>query len=155
MSGDLVSLSTVLSSLVLLGLLIPISIVDLRQFRIPNALSFLLTAVGLLHAVSMAEAVVPRLAGAAGGYLFMALWGEVYFRLRGREGLGLGDAKLFAGAGAWLGWQDLPLVLLIAATAGLGYALVARIGQDDKVPFGPFIALGTFGVWCLRRFLGA
>jgi len=145
-----ITVQTFLPSLVLSGLLLWISIVDLRRFRIPDWLNVSLVISGLIHAATVNGEVAPHLIGAAVGYLFLASWGELYFRIRGREGLGLGDAKLFAGAGAWLGWQDLPLVLLGAALGGLGYALVARAGPEDRIAFGPFIAMAILGVWILR-----
>jgi leader peptidase (prepilin peptidase)/N-methyltransferase len=67
--------------------------------------------------------------------------GEAYARLRGREGLGLGDAKLLAVAGAWLGWRALPVVVVIACGAGLGWAAVrllmrGRTGLAEPIAFG-------------------
>lgn len=123
---------------------------DLREFRIPDSLNFMLVISGLIHAAVLEDALINNLIGAAAGYLFLAVWGEVYFRLREREGLGLGDAKLFAGAGAWLGWQALPLVLLVAALGGLAYALVTRKRGRDKIAFGPFIALAIVSIWMLQ-----
>jgi leader peptidase (prepilin peptidase)/N-methyltransferase len=73
--------------------------------------------------------------------------------MRGREGIGLGDAKLLAAAGAWVGWMGLPSTLLLAALSGLVYAIAARraggaaLSADDRVPFGAFIGLGLWVVW--------
>ena len=64
--------------------------------------------------------------GALAGFASLAVIASVYRRVRGREGLGLGDAKLLAAAGAWLGWQALPSVVLIAAASGLALALATR-----------------------------
>ena len=64
------------------------------------------------------------------------------------EGLGLGDAKLFAASGAWLGWQGLPPVLLIAALGGLGQAMLRAAPQRHRpLAFGPWIAVGFFSLW--------
>ena len=146
----IIVLQTLLPGLVLCGLLIWISVVDLRRFQIPDPLSYSLVISGLAHAAMLSGEITAHLIGATAGYLFLAIWGELYFRIRGREGLGLGDAKLFAGAGAWLGWQDLPLVLLLAALGGLAYAVVSRTGSEDKIAFGPFIAMAIFGIWLIR-----
>ena len=79
------------------------------------------------------------------GYLF--LW-SVYWAfklLTGKEGMGYGDFKLFAALGAWLGWQALPNIILIAAATGLLYALgrifTARQASSEPIPFGPFLAV--------------
>lgn len=137
----------------LAAMLIAISIVDLRTRRIPNILSLPLAAAGLgWTAWATPEALPAHVLGALIGYAVLAAFGEVYFRKRGREGLGLGDAKLFAAGGAWLGWQNLPLVMLIASVTGLLYALVTRrLRADDEFAFGPWIALGIWMAWIAIR----
>ena len=75
---------------------------------------------------------------------------EQYHRVRRREGIGIGDAKLMAAAGAWVGWQGLSSVLLIAAAVGLAVAFAARgrgPAPQDEVSFGPFLALGLWLTW--------
>ena len=77
-----------------------------------------------------------------------------YRRLRGIEGLGGGDAKLLAAAGAWVGAAALPSVLLGAACAALiavaGLAIAGtRLSRRSALPFGPFLALATWAVWLL------
>ena len=125
-----------------LGLwLLAIAVIDLKTLRIPDVLSLPLVAMGLLVAgFSGVSVFAMHLIGAGLGFLVLAGFGEVFFRLRGREGLGLGDAKLFAAAGAWLGWQALPVVLLVAAVGGLVWAVLRR--QNGEVAFGPWLALG-------------
>jgi leader peptidase (prepilin peptidase) / N-methyltransferase len=77
--------------------------------------------------------------------------GEWYFRRYGQEGLGLGDAKLFAAAGAWLGWQALPMALLIAAVSGLVVALaLGKTARATPLPFGPALALGFWVTWLFK-----
>ena len=92
------------------------------------------------------------LLGAALGFLSLALLGLAYRRLRGREGLGGGDAYLLAGGGAWCGAAALPTILLIAAGAGLASVLVLKAAgrpmrAQDPVPFGVFLALGIWLTW--------
>jgi leader peptidase (prepilin peptidase)/N-methyltransferase len=90
------------------------------------------------------------LVGAAAGYL--ALWSVFWlFKLAtGKEGMGYGDFKLFAAAGAWLGWTALLPVIIIAALAGavIGIILLRVRGQDRSVPFafGPFLAIAMW-IW--------
>ena len=130
--------------------------IDTRTFRIPDLLSLPLIGLGLLwSAAQPAAALWSAAIGACVGYASLALIGELHFRRKGTEGLGLGDAKLFASAGAWLGWQGLPLVLLIAATAGLIFALVRTNTKDRRIAFGPWLALGLWAVWLWQAVLPA
>ena len=75
-----------------------------------------------------------------------------YRALRGREGLGGGDAKLLAASGAWLGAAALPQVILFAALGALAHAAVQRLagkrlGRHSAMPFGPFLAVATWFLW--------
>lgn len=79
------------------------------------------------------------------GYAALAALEEWYFRRKGREGLGLGDAKLFAVAGAWTGWMALPFILLAASCSGLLAAFATR--ASSRIAFGPHLALGFILVW--------
>ena len=134
--------------------LIVISVIDLRTFRIPDVLSLPLIVTGLALALIVPNVYpVDHLIGAIAGFALFAGIGEVYFRARNVDGLGLGDAKLFAAAGAWLGWQNLPMVLLIAALGGLAQALLTRTTRRDQpLAFGPWIALGFWATWLLTCF---
>ena len=86
--------------------------------------------------------------GAALGWLVFASVAAGYRALRGREGLGGGDAKLLAAAGAWLGWQALPQVMLLGAVAALVGAGVLRLARDGaRLAFGPWLALAIWLVW--------
>ncbi len=138
-----------MASLFLAGTLLAIAVIDLRTYRIPDALSLPLLCVGLLLAWFEPEARPwDHALGAVLGYGSLALFGEIYFRLRHREGLGLGDAKLFGAAGAWLGWQALPLVLAIASAGALVFALVTlRWRRDPRLAFGPWLAFGFWIGW--------
>lgn len=126
-----------------------VALIDLRSYWLPDAMTLPLIPAGLGSALltdrldlvmpSPTEAVLAALVGF--GTLATLRW--LYFRLRGREGLGLGDAKLCGAAGAWLGLTMLPWLLLTAAMAGLvGAVLVHRsLRADLAVPFGPALAL--------------
>lgn len=122
-----------------------VCVTDLRAYRIPDLASLGLVAAGLgLSATSPWVTPVEALCGAALGFGAFALLGEAYFRFRGEDGLGLGDAKLMAAAGAWLGWQTLPHVILISSTSALAFAWLT--GQR-KIAFGVWISLAFFGLW--------
>lgn len=139
------------AGIVLLATLALIAVIDIRTYRIPDWLSLPLVAAGLLRAALEGERPWSAyLIGAAAGYASLALFGEIYFRARGREGLGLGDAKLFAAGGAWLGWQALPVLLAVSATAGLVFALVTRRRSAAAVAFGPWLAVGIWLCWLYR-----
>jgi leader peptidase (prepilin peptidase) / N-methyltransferase len=96
--------------------------------------------------------VVDSLIGAASGLTFIIALRYIYRLIRHREGIGLGDAKLLAAAGAWAGWIGLPSVVLIAAVSGLAFAVglgLAGKGMSatDRVPFGVFLSFGLWVVW--------
>jgi leader peptidase (prepilin peptidase)/N-methyltransferase len=98
-------------------------------------------ALGLTH-----TALADALWGAVGGYMSLWLVYWVFKLVTGKEGMGYGDFKLFAALGAWLGWQALLPMILIASVigAGVGLAIKAKgqLREGNYVPFGPFLALG-------------
>jgi leader peptidase (prepilin peptidase)/N-methyltransferase len=133
--------------------LIALAVIDARHLLLPDALTLPLVPAGLAVAWWVDPAKLPDHAlGAAAGFLALAAVGLAYRRLRGREGLGLGDAKLFAAAGAWLSWEGLPSVLLLAAAGALAWHLVAarltgRRLTGRELPFGPYLAAALWLVW--------
>lgn len=137
------------ATLCLTCVLMIISLVDLKTLRIPDILSLPLIAAGLTLAFAVPDVnTADHVIGALAAYMLFAGLGEIYFRSRGIDGLGLGDAKLFAGAGAWLGWQVLPIVLLLATAGGLIQAvLMTKANRTKPIAFGPFIALAFWCVW--------
>jgi leader peptidase (prepilin peptidase)/N-methyltransferase len=83
-------------------------------------------------------------AGAIIGYLVLWAIYHLFRLLTGKEGMGYGDFKLLAALGAWMGWQMLPLIVLLSSVVGalLGLVLMGtgRLKRDKPMPFGPFIA---------------
>ncbi len=129
-------------------ILLALMALDLGHLWLPDRLTLPLLGLGLLFG---AGGPADRLLGAAvggGGFLAIAL---LYRALRGRDGLGLGDAKLMAAIGSWLSVAMLAPLLLLSALAGLAYAAVrARrtgLGAADPVPFGACLALAAFPLW--------
>jgi len=131
---------------VFLWMLIALTFIDFDTQLLPDNLTLPLLWAGLVANVfglfvPLQDAVV----GAIAGYL--ALW-IVYwlFRLiRGKEGMGYGDFKLLAALGAWMGWQMLPLIILLSSVVGaaIGISLMVFKGRDHSVPlaFGPYLAI--------------
>lgn len=133
--------------------LLALAAIDFRHFVLPDALTLPLIPAGLAVAYLREPAdLMAHIIGALTGYLLFLLVREIYFRLRAREGLGLGDAKLLAACGAWTAWQSLPGIILVAAAAGLAAALVGRLlgrplSLSDRMPFGTFLCFALWLAW--------
>ena len=144
-----------LASLGLGWILLAAAWIDARHFLLPNVLILPLIPAGLAVSwLNDAASLVDHLLGVALGYGGLVLIAALYRRVRGREGLGGGDAKLMAAAGAWVAWQGLASVLLLASLGGLSVAVAQairgrRIAGESTLPFGPYLALGLWLVWLL------
>ena len=141
-----------LATLILAAALIWISVTDLRERRIPDFLSLPLIVTGLIIAVYFSgEDWLFHLLGAAAGYGLIWAILVLYRRFRGVDGIGLGDAKLLAAGGAWLGATALPYIILIASMAGLaavvGMRLMNQKPKDGAIPFGPALAAAILIIW--------
>ena len=133
--------------------LLLVALIDLEQHWLPDLLTLPLIALGLAAAwAGFGPPLVDRAAGAAIGWLVLALIAFAYRRLRGREGLGGGDPKLFAAIGAWLGAWQLPFVLLGAGLAGLAAVLLMRLRGESveattRLPLGTLMAVAAWPLW--------
>jgi leader peptidase (prepilin peptidase)/N-methyltransferase len=131
-------------------MLLTLAVLDWRHFWLPDALTLPLAFLGLTLGMWATDVVlIDRIVGAAVGYGALLAIALGYRALRGRDGLGLGDAKLLGALGAWFGWQALPFILLIAAVAGLLVMLVTGRVRDRmaRVPLGTFLALAAVPGW--------
>jgi leader peptidase (prepilin peptidase)/N-methyltransferase len=141
------------ASLALGWTLLALAAIDLRHYLLPDPLTLPLIPAGLGLAWLIEPAKLPDHAiGAAAGLVGFALIAWLYRRLRRREGLGLGDAKLLAAGGAWLGWQALPSVVALAAVFALALALAGafaggKLAATTRIAFGPHLALAIWLVW--------
>ena len=125
--------------------LIALAGIDVKEKLLPDQITLPLLWVGLIanlngFFVPLSEAVI----GAIAGYL--VLWSVywVFKLITGKEGMGYGDFKLLAALGAWLGWQTLPLIILVSSAVGaiIGILMIVLGGKDRnlQIPFGPFLA---------------
>ncbi len=121
--------------------------IDLKQMILPDWITLPLIPAGLALAWVQERPLIERVIGAVAGYAAFAGIAWIYRRWRDRDGLGLGDAKLLAAAGAWTGWASLPSVVLVGSVTALAWVLVARPDPQKPFPFGPFLALGFWLVW--------
>ena len=144
----------------LLGwVLLTLAIFDWRHFWLPDALTLPLIFLGLTLGMWTNDvALTDRVIGAAAGYGVLLALALGYRAWRGRDGLGLGDAKLLAGLGAWMGWMSLPFLLLIASVLGLLAAGVAAVRGHDvsrttRVPLGTLLCVAPFPAWVASRVL--
>jgi leader peptidase (prepilin peptidase)/N-methyltransferase len=129
--------------------------IDVLAFRLPDVITLPLMVSGLLLGPALlATPFEDHLIGAVAGYGVIALLGWVFARLRGQDGIGLGDAKLLACAGAWLGWRPLPNLVLIAAAGGLVWVAAAVVWRGKRalaepIPFGLPLSGAFWILWLL------
>ena len=137
-----------LQFMVFAGTLVILSFIDFDHKILPDVLTLPGIAVGWLVSflpggISWADSLIGLAAG--GGSLYLVA--TVYERITGREGLGGGDIKLLAMIGAWMGWQSLPLIVLMSSLSGavIGsvFILSGGKGARTQIPFGPFLSLGA------------
>jgi leader peptidase (prepilin peptidase)/N-methyltransferase len=127
--------------------LIVLAAIDLHHRLLPNAITLPGIAAGFAASWFVPPGWQSSLIGLlmGGGFLFTV--GELYYRLRGHEGLGMGDVKMLAMIGAFLGWPLMVLTLVLASIGGslvgVGLIVTRRGGMQAELPFGTFLALGA------------
>ena len=159
------------ASLALLGAmlftwsLVALTMIDVDHQLLPDDITLPLMWLGILFSLLGATiSLQDAIAGAMLGYL--SLW-SVYWLFKlatGKEGMGYGDFKLLAALGAWLGWQSIPLIILLSslvgAICGIGLMIATRRGKDIPIPFGPYLAMAgwislMWGDSIIAQYLGA
>ena len=125
--------------------LVALTGIDLDEMLLPDQLTLPLLWLGLaINLGGMFTNINDAIIGAMAGYL--SLWSVfwVFKLLTGKEGMGYGDFKLLAVFGAWLGWQMIPLIILLSSLVGAivgGLLIVSkRLNKGNPIPFGPYIA---------------
>ncbi len=146
-----ITLTSLLLMILSLSLII-IFFIDLKHFIIPNEITFSMMALGFLKSFdpnlnSMFPNYINSLIGGLFGYGI--IWSIIYFykQIRKKEGMGLGDAKLFAVVGFWFGWLAIPFVVFLSSVIALISVVPSLIknskSMSSQIPFGPYIIIGT------------
>jgi leader peptidase (prepilin peptidase)/N-methyltransferase len=133
-----------LGALLFIGFLIPLILIDLDAQLLPDDLTLPLLWLGLLfNLVGVFTSLQSAVLGAVAGYLVLWVTFHLFKLLTGKEGMGYGDFKLLAALGAWLGWEMLPMIVILSALVGVivGLGLMAFKGhqRDVPIPFGPYL----------------
>jgi len=132
-------------ALLFIWALIALTFIDLDTQLLPDNITLPLIWLGLLFNLdatfcALDDAVV----GAVAGYMSLWLVFQLFRLVTGKEGMGYGDFKLLAAIGAWLGWQMLPVTILLSSAVGavVGICLIVftKHGRDNPIPFGPYLA---------------
>lgn len=126
--------------------------IDLKHFIIPNELTFPLMAIGFFKSFdpNLNQYLFPdyinSLIGGVAGYLIIWLIIFAYKKLRNKEGMGLGDAKLLSALGFWFGWVSIPFILFFSSFVALALAIPSLLDKSktmaSQIPFGPYLVLG-------------
>lgn len=129
--------------------LISLTMIDVDHYLLPDAITLPLMWLGILANIfSTYTSLESSVIGAMAGYL--SLWSVywVFKLVTGKEGMGFGDFKLLAALGAWMGWQYLPMIILLSSLVGalLGIGAILLLGRDKAkpLPFGPYLAVAGF-----------
>jgi leader peptidase (prepilin peptidase) / N-methyltransferase len=132
--------------------------IDLRRGIIPDWLNLAIAVIGLIRAVMLDGPQAALVAGCQGIAIGAIVWllRSLYFMVRKYHGLGLGDVKLLAASGIWIGVAGVPMQLLVASlTALLAAAVMQLTGRtltpQTSLPFGPFLALGLLVTLSLQQ----
>ena len=126
--------------------------IDLKHFIIPNVLTFPLMIIGFIKSFdpNLNKAIFPNYINSLiGGFVgYSIIWLIIYFykKIRKKEGMGLGDAKLMAAIGFWFGWVSIPIVIFFSSFVALFFAVPSLIKKSlqmsSEIPFGPYIIIG-------------
>ena len=146
-----ISITTLL--LIILSIFfIIIFFIDLKHFIIPNELTFPLMFIGFVKSFepNLNQTIFPNyinsLIGGVFGYLIIWLIIFFYKKVRNKEGMGLGDAKLMAVVGFWFGWASIPFTIFISSFVALIFSIPSLIKKNKnmatQIPFGPYIIIG-------------
>ena len=146
-----ITLTTLYLIILSLSFLI-IFFIDLKHFIIPNILTFSLMIIGFIKSFdpnlnSMFPNYINSLIGGIFGYGIIWLIIFIYKAIRKKEGMGLGDAKLFGAIGFWFGWVSIPFIIFLSSITALIHVIPSLFNKSknisSQIPFGPYIILAT------------
>ena len=156
-----VSITTLLFFILTICFII-IFFIDLKHFIIPNELTITLMVIGILKSIvpDLNNEIFPNfinsVLGGVIGYVLIWLIILFYKKVRNKEGMGLGDAKLLSAIGFWFGWVSLPFILFFSSFIALVSVLPDLIKNKknltSQIPFGPFIILGTLSYLLVKNY---
>ena len=146
-----ITLTTILLIILSLAFLI-IFFIDLKHYIIPNSITYPMMILGFIKSFdpnlnSIFPNYINSLIGGIFGYVM--IWSIIYFykQIKKKDGMGLGDAKLFAVVGFWFGWISIPFIIFLSSIIALIYVMPDLLKNSKKmssqIPFGPFIIIGT------------
>ena len=132
-------------------LLLPLIMLDYQHLWLPNRLVLLLAVMGVLAGPMLTPDIAwtGRATGMFAGFLSLEMVRQAYKLFRKHDGMGAGDPKLFGALGIWLGWQALPMTLLIASAIGLTVVSSLHViakHQRNALPFGSFLGVAAFAI---------
>ena len=146
-----ITLTTLLLMILSLSFII-IFFIDLKHFIIPNEITFSMMALGFIKSFDPnLNSIFPNYINSLiGGFLgYGIIWSIIYFykQVRKKEGMGLGDAKLFAVVGFWFGWLSIPFIIFLSSIIALLSVVPSLLKNSrtmsSQIPFGPYIIIGT------------
>ena len=156
-----VSITTLLFFILTICFVI-IFFIDLKHFIIPNELTITLMVIGIIKSIDpdLNNEIFPNFINSVlGGVIgYMLIWLIILFykKVRNKEGMGLGDAKLLSAIGFWFGWVSLPFILFFSSFIALVSVLPDLIKNKknltSQIPFGPFIILGTLSYLLVKNY---
>jgi len=132
-------------AIILTWVLIVLTFIDIDHQLLPDDITLPVLWLGLgLNVFGVFTDIVSAVIGGMAGYLSLWLIYHLFRIITGKEGMGYGDFKLFALFGAWFGWQQLPLIILLSSLVGtvIGLTMIILLGRDRQlpIPFGPYLA---------------
>lgn len=148
---------TLIFALLFIWIILSLSFIDLQHQILPDSLCLSLLWLGLIaNTQSLFTSLPNAVLSTAGAYLILWLFIKLFYLCTGKVGMGNGDFKLFAAFGAWFGWQQLPLILILSSLSGLvigiAYLKITRKTRDTPLPFGPFLCIaGLISLFCGKQ----
>jgi leader peptidase (prepilin peptidase)/N-methyltransferase len=153
---------TTLMLIILSIFFVIIFFIDLDHFIIPNELTFPLMIIGFLKSfdpninLNLFPNYMESLIGGVLGYILIWSIITLYMKIRKKEGMGLGDAKLLSAIGFWFGWYSIPYVIFLSSLSALLIALPSLINKSksmsSQIPFGPYLIFGTVVYLIFRNY---